>query len=161
MDDSVSFAILAPIPDEHLVSGVPVVDDHGYVAYGSNKWELFVEIDKLRGDQKVPVLIYPSDEDGTGKMDYVIKWTGMYCGHEHSEGGTHPEGMKHRPESTMQYAGDISGFWAIFWHVAELKKLNEADYQPISSLLSYKSGKYWKAGHPPRGPEIVARPKWL
>ena len=90
-----------------------------------------------------------------------MKWVGWYMGHVHSSGGAYPDGMEHRPESTLKYLPDNSGFWAIFWHVAELRKLPEAEWWAISTISSYKSGEHWQEGHPPRGPEIVARPSWI
>jgi len=161
MISSVDFAVLAPVPEEHLLSGLEVVLREGFVAYGSRKWELFEEVDRLRGGEPVPVLIYPSDEDHAVKMSYLSKWSGMYVGHVRSQGGTHPAGMKYRPESVEQYPNDLSGYWAVFWHVAQLQRLDEANHKAISSLQSYRAGKYWKAGSPPRGPEIIARPGWM
>ena len=68
MTSSVSFAILAPVPEEHLKSGLDVVAAEEFVAYGSRKWEFFREVDSLRGDEHVPVLIYPSYEDAVGSI---------------------------------------------------------------------------------------------
>ncbi len=161
MTSSVSFAILAPVPEEHLKSGLDVVAAEEFVAYGSRKWEFFREVDSLRGDEHVPVLIYPSSEDADVKMSYLIKWTGWYIKHVQSELGAHPNGKKYRPATAEKYAGDRSGYWAVYWHVAGLTKLAEENFKPVSSLKSYQTGKYWKAGHPPRGPEIVARPPWI
>lgn len=161
MNSSVDFAILAPVPDEHLVSGSDVLANEGFVAFGSLKWELFPEIDQLRGDKPVPMLIYPSYEHEAAKISYVIKWTGWYVGHVRSVAGAHPDGMRYRPETAKNYPNDLSGYWAIFWHVAELQKLPEAKHKSIASLHSYKTAKFWKAGHAPRGPEIVARPSWI
>ena len=63
MTSSVDFPILAPVPEEHLESGLPVCEESGFVAYGSQKWELFREADRMRAGQPVPALIYPSDQD--------------------------------------------------------------------------------------------------
>ncbi|QDV73807.1 hypothetical protein [Botrimarina mediterranea] len=158
MESSIDFALLAPVPEEHLDAGPEVVAASGFVAYGSRKWELFRQIDDLRGDQTVPVLIYPSHDHEEGKLDYLIKWTGWYIGSVESDSGEHPDGMKHRPETTLKYEDDQAGYWAVYWHVNELAKLSDSEIRAISSLQSYKSGQYWKAGTPPRGPEIVARP---
>lgn len=63
MQPTQDFAILAPVPQEHLVSGMPIAQEKGFVAFGSRKWELFRKIDEMRGDKPVPVLIYASHED--------------------------------------------------------------------------------------------------
>jgi hypothetical protein len=34
------FAILAPVPLEHLQSGKDIAETEGFVAFGSRKWEL-------------------------------------------------------------------------------------------------------------------------
>ena len=61
------FAILAPVPLEHLESGQGIATDKGFVAFGSRKFELFRDIDERRGVDPVPVLIYPSHEDDPAK----------------------------------------------------------------------------------------------
>ncbi|MCE9553881.1 MAG: hypothetical protein K8T91_10975 [Planctomycetes bacterium] len=156
----VDFAILAPVPEEHLLDGEPVADAEGFVAFGSRKWELFRAVDKLREGDPVPVLIYPSHEHEAGKLTFKIMWSGWYIGSVESHDGSHPAGMKHRPPSTEQYAQDNLGLWAVFWHVAGLKPLPEAEHRLISSLRSYKTG-HWRVGQAPKGPEIVARPSWI
>lgn len=161
MITDVDFALLAPVPLAFLESGLEVCTREGFVAYGSRKWELFVELDRLRAGGVVPVLIYPSYEDDEVKLAYEICWTGSYTGHVRAPGGIHPEKMRYRPDVARQYPTDMSGYWAIYWHVSELKRLPDGDWRPISSLRSHKSGKFWKAGSPPRGPEIVERPSWI
>ncbi|MDA8746186.1 hypothetical protein N9N28_16290 [Rubripirellula amarantea] len=161
MSDSVSFALLAPVPEEHLVSALDVLANQGFVAFGSRKWELFRELDAERGIENVPALIYPSYEHSQPALTYQIAWLGWCSGHVEAIGGAHPQGMQHRPQSTLQYADDNKDLWVVFWHVMGLRRLDEVERKPLSSLLSYKSGKYWKAGTPPRGPEIVARPTWF
>lgn len=152
---SVDFALLAPVPAEHLKSGEAVATDQGYVAFGSLKWELFKQIDGWRGHDRVPVLIYPSYDDDP---NFEIRWVGWYVDYVDSVGGAHPYGMKHRPPTTAAYANDTT--WAVYWHVEELRRLDETEYRPISSLESYKTG-LWRKGQAPRGPEIVARPDWI
>ena len=44
------FAIIAPVPLEHLETGESVAESTGFVAFGSMKWELFRDIDHRRGD---------------------------------------------------------------------------------------------------------------
>ncbi|MGY3138428.1 hypothetical protein ACVWZM_009110 [Bradyrhizobium sp. USDA 4501] len=48
------FAILAPVPLEHLQSGADIAHKTGFVAFGSRKWELFRKVDELRGSARVP-----------------------------------------------------------------------------------------------------------
>lgn len=160
MNSDVDFAILAPVPEEHLISGLEVLKQEEHVAFGTRKWELFRHVEALCGGEPVPVLIYPSVEDDSPKLSYLVKWIGWYDGYEESDDGRYrfPEC---RPKSTEKYAGDQSGYWAGFWRVKRLQKLEESGFRPISSLQSHKSGKFWKKGSPPRGPEIVQRPEWI
>lgn len=160
IETSVDFALLAPVPREHLDGAQEIADSEGFVAFGSMKWELFRQLDTIRNEQPVPVLIYPSHEGVSAKLTFTIAWTGWYIGHVEAVGGAHPDGMKHRPKSMAKYANDVSGYWAVFWHVKDLKPLPEDEHQPISSLKSHASSKY-RLNAPPRGPEIVARPVWI
>lgn len=161
MNSLVDFAILASVPEEHLDDGLPMCAETGFVAYGSQKWELFRKVDEMRGGESVPALIYPSDQDSPDGPHYVIQWTGWYIDHVDSIDGTHPDGATRRPQSTFKYRDDNTGFWAVLWHVAELQNLPEREWQAIASVRSYATGEFWQEGHPPRGPEVVARPKWI
>ncbi len=55
------FAILAPVPLEHLESGQPVAEEKGFVAFGSRGRKFFRDMDERRDGNPVPVLIYASD----------------------------------------------------------------------------------------------------
>ena len=156
----IDFAIIAPVPEEHLLSGRDVAAKDGFVAFGSRKWELFREVDRLREGQEVPVLIYPSHEDVEVKFTFGIAWTAWYIGHVDSARGAHPAGMKHRPPTTAAHPADNSGHWAVFWHVRDLARLRGKPV-PISSLESYKRPGFWRMNAPPIGPEVVARPTWI
>lgn len=156
MSVDVDFAILAPVPLEHLQSGKDVAVKEGFVAFGSMKWEFFRQVDKLRCSRKVPVLLYPSHEDVPAKLSYVVAWFGWYTGHVNSVGGGHPLSMKHRPPTTGQYASDNIGHWAVFWHVEGLRDLPKERHLRISEIETVKGG--WRKNAPPRGPELVAVP---
>ncbi|MBB4095523.1 hypothetical protein [Brucella pecoris] len=153
------FAILAPVPLEHLQSGVDIAQKSGFVAFGSRKWELFRQVDELRGGARVPVLIYPSHEDVPAKDSFIVSWVGWYVGSEESGNGKHSQGMAHRPPTTGQYASDNRGHWAVFWHVRDLRELPAAQRLPISAIQTVKGG--WRKSAPPRGPELVAMPSAL
>jgi hypothetical protein len=83
------FAVLAPIPLEHLESGRSIAEATGYVAFGTNKWELFQKIDTMREVARVAVLIYPSWGDESVDTGMRVSWFGWYNGHTHSKGGAH------------------------------------------------------------------------
>ena len=153
------FAILAPVPLEHLQSGAPIAEQTGYVAFGSAKWELFRQLDADRDGAPVPVLIYPSHTDTPGTMNLVVSWWGWYVGHSDGKGGAHKEGMLHRPPTTNAYSTDNSGHWAVFWHVQGLRQLPSDKWLPIGKVPTVKNG--WRKTAPPRGPERVALPEAL
>lgn len=153
------FAIVAPVPLEHLETGESVAQSTGFVAFGSMKWELFRDIDQRRGDAAVPVLIYPSADDSPSSLALRIAWCGIYVGSSESKSGAHIAGMTHRPSSTEKYAGDNKGHWAVFWHVSGLCRLPSAQQLPISALQTVKGG--WRKNAPPRGPELVQLPDAL
>ena len=157
----VDFAILAPVPLEHLKSGKAIAKSEGFVAFGSRKWDLFRKVDELRHGERVPVLLYPShDYESPARLDFMIAWFGWYVGHVEAVGGAHPEGMRHRPPTTLQYPDDNRGHWVVFWHVEGLLKLRKSDQFPISTVGTYKGGT-WHKDAVPRGPELVAVPNWL
>ena len=150
------FALLAPVPAEHLQSGQIVCEDEGFVAFGSRKWELFRKVEAERQGLPVPVLIYTSHEDVAAKMSFIVSWTGLYVGSAETSTGAHPLGMKHRPPTTGPQGSDNLGHWAVFWHVAKLSPLPKGQRFPISTLQTVKGG--WRKDKPPRGPELVAMP---
>lgn len=153
------FAILAPVPLEHLQSGEEIARRTGFVAFGSRKWELFRKVEELRGTSPVPVLIYPSHEDVPTKDSSMVCWAGWYVGCEESANGKHSEGMTHRPPTTGQYTSDNRGHCAVFWHVRDLCELPPSQWLPISAIKAVKGG--WRKSAPLRGPELVATPSTL
>ncbi len=149
-------AILAPIPLEHLKTGIEVAERSGFAAFGSRKWEMFRALDDMRGEQPVPVLIYPSHTSGPSPMPAKCSWLGWYIGHVESPNGKHPKGETHRPVSAES---DTIGHWALFWHIARLKRLITEEEVEIQDIQTIKGG--WRKNSPPRGPELIAAPTGL
>ncbi len=149
------FAILAPVPLEHLESGRVIADETGFVAYGSRKLEFFLDIEERRDGNPVTVLIYASHDPS---YDYAVSvprvsWFGRYIGHEKARNGEHPLGMQHRPSTTARYPDDNSGHWRVFWHVERLSQLAPGNRFHISELQTIEGN--WREDYPPRGPELV------
>ena len=153
------FAILAPVPLEHLESGEEIARDKGFVAFGSRKLELFRDIDERRKGERVPVLICPSHEDSGSNISNFVSWFGWYVGGEESDRGRHSRGMEHRPPTTASYSSDNEGYWAVFWHVKNLMQLAKDDRFPISKVQTIKGGRRKNAS--PRGPELVDVPAFF
>ena len=160
----VDFAILAPVPGEHLEDGAAVARDSGYVSFGSNSWDLFCWIEDKRAGEEVPVLIYPSHEGTEGKTTFEIEWYGFYIGYVQSQQEKmHDErNNAHRPPSTNKYReqGDSAMGWGVFWRVRELARLPEERRVAIRDLAAYTAGGTRKNA-PPRGPQLVERPAWV
>ena len=160
-NDRVDFALLAPVPLEHLESGYEVARLKGHVSFQSQKWELFREVDRLRGESVVPVLVYPSHEGVEVEISYLIKWVGWYTGHVDDQSAKRREEDEgFRPPTTRKYPQDRAEHNAVFWRVKDLRTLAKGMEIPIRDLESYKTG-YWRKHSPPRGPEIVRRPAWI
>lgn len=155
-----SFAILAPIPLEHLESGLLVLQSRSYVSYGSQKYELFRRIKKEYGDAEAPVLIYPSFEDSEVKLTYQVSWLARYVGSvEETSEKYHDQKEGHRPVTTEKYPADNANGWAVFWRVRDLQQLPPDKHVPIRELFSQRTGQ-GRRNAPPRGPEIIERPAW-
>ena len=112
-------ALLAPVPLEHLLDGQKTVEKEGRFAFGSQKWELFRQLDDLR--KGMPVYVYSYASHADGRHDFDASWHARYVRHVESKMGAHPDGMKYRPASTGKYPSDNAGFWPIFWEVEDLQ----------------------------------------
>ena len=160
------FAILAPVPREHLDSGLKVLLERGYVSFGSQKWELFHHVEQLRHDEEVeevPVLIYPAHEEEDVTLNCQVSWIAWYVGcTEDPVEKLADQTNGYRPPTTEKYysVGEHAESWNVFWRVKRLRQLPESEWVPIRSIDSYKTG-YWRKNTAPHGPEIVGRPSWI
>ncbi|MDR2310448.1 MAG: hypothetical protein LBE54_05590 [Brucellaceae bacterium] len=145
--------LLAPVPEVHLQSGLLTCRENGKVAFASNDFQLFRKLDALSGDAEVDVYIYPSGCDLPGLPK--VRWSGRYIGHVDSIFGRHPGGLKYRPASTLQSQSDNSGYWALFWEVADLRLMNKEEILPMSSFIGYEAKKPYVSTFIPHGPLIV------
>ncbi|MCL9998306.1 MAG: hypothetical protein NBV68_02900 [Erythrobacter sp.] len=144
------FAILAPVPSNHLVSGLQHSAKHGRIAYGTNKWEWLREVERDRDGEPVPVLIYSSHEGSDADLSCVVAWIAKLVASSEKE----KEIADARPPSTA-----TDGKWASFWLVEDLKQLPKEDALPISAIQTTAGG--WRKESPPRGPERVELPASL
>lgn len=149
-------ALLAPLPEEHLLDGVETVRRYGQSAYGSRKWEVFRELDELRDPEPVPVYIYASHAERP--VGARVTWLALYVGHVEAPGGRYPGNLKYRPRSATEHPADIEGHWAVYWHLTELERLDENDWIDIADLRRYRTQKPYGKGFIPEGPIIVGHP---
>lgn len=158
MDPTTAFAILAPIPEEHLHEGARVCTEKGKVAFGSRAWQVFQEVDRERGVQPVEVLIYPSHPLTGGRSKAIATWRALYIGSVNAKRGAHPDGMTYRPASTNKYETDNSGYWALFWEVGNLRSVGVAGAVKISSLKGLGKKKFYAPDFVPEGPLRIEYP---
>ena len=149
-------ALLAPVPLEHLIDGQAVCDQQGKVAFGSRAWEIFRKLDELRDGQPVDVYIYASH--APGRPSFKVSWKGIYLGHVEGIHGAHPQGMLFRPPSTAQYEDDNFGHWAVFWEVAQLRKLAPEEHIPTGRFYGWDKRRLYEKNFIPEGPILVHQP---
>ncbi|MBE9065986.1 hypothetical protein IQ260_04905 [Leptolyngbya cf. ectocarpi LEGE 11479] len=162
MDTTITknFAILAPVPEHHLISGLDAIahqlDDetmetHPVLALGSNAFEVFGQADALRKQCLADVYIYASHADNP-TLNPQATWKATYLKQVHSRRGRYPGKSIHRPEAT---ATD-KPTWAIFWLLKDLEKLKKP--LPIGNLKGLDK----KSNYPPRflpeAPVLIEHP---
>ena len=147
-------ALLTPVPLEHLVDGEAVATSEGRVAFGSQAWELFRELERESGPG-TPVLIYASHTGGL--PDLRITWSAKFLRYVESRGGAHPDGTRFRPPSTIEWREDEDRYWAGFYEVESLRRLDEEEQFKIADLRD-RRGKLYGRGFVPEGPIIISAP---
>lgn len=148
--------LLAPVPAAHLEDGVEVCQREGEVAFGSRAFDVFLELDALRKDQPIEAYIYAShDHERTGGAK--VSWQARYIRRESALlGGSHPDPHRFRPPST--WAEDGQGYWLLFWHVADLRRLPPDQQIWTSDFRDRKHGRRAPEPYGPEGPMIKLYP---
>lgn len=163
MQKTHAFAILAPVPEMHLISGLESIaaqldsddlpPDHlPKVAFGSMDFEVFGEVEKLRSGKAIEVFIYASHAKGDQPLNPEATWWGLFTGYVPSRRGRYPGKSIHRPKST---ATDTST-WAVFWEVQELEQLKKP--VPIGSLRGKNKKANYGVRFIPEGPVVIEYP---
>ncbi|WP_455269287.1 hypothetical protein [Rhizobium herbae] len=148
-----AIALLAPVPEEHLFSGLEKYAAVGKVAFGSRAFQVFRDLDEVREDEPVDVYIYAS---ASGKFGLPkVRWQARYIGHVEAKAGGHPEGITYRPDSTLNYESDNNGHWAIFWEVTGLRELSKTAAIPMNRFRGWQSRKYFVSAFIPEGPLLI------
>lgn len=146
MAKTTSFAILASVPEMHLLSALDTMeklenelsDEIIKVAFGSMAFEVFRKADELRGEKTVEVLIYASDR-ADQPLNSEVSWGGLYIGHANSRNGRYSGKSKFLPPSTTA----DKPRWAVFWEIQELTKLKTpiaiAAFKPLGKKTNLVS----------------------
>ena len=146
-------ALLAPVPEVHLLSGMNTLASEGKLAFGSSAWGVFRELDERTAGMDVDVYIYASESSKPGPPK--VLWRASYLGHVESRNGAHPDGMTYRPQSTRENAQDNRGHWAIFWEIDGLQELQKDEAIPMNLFRGLSSGKPFVSSFVPHGPTLV------
>ncbi|XWK91645.1 MAG: hypothetical protein U7127_31160 (plasmid) [Phormidium sp.] len=152
-----SFAILAPVPEIHLISGQEALaqlsnepnNEIVKLAFGSMAFEVFRQIDELRKSQSVEVFIYASDSTADQPLHTQASWHGLYVGHVPSRNGRYPGNKKFRPPSTLT----DKPTWAVFWEVQELESLEKPI--EIASFKGLHKKSHYSSRFIPEGPLLI------
>ena len=146
-------ALLAPVPTIFLTDGMELCNRKriGKVAFGSRDFQLFRELDQLRGEFAVYTLIYASQAD---QLRLSATWEALYVRHVEVDDGLYPGGSRYRPARAV--ADPNEGGWGVYWEVTGLRPLD--DEVPITGLVGWDSKKPYKASWPER-PTIIERPR--
>ncbi|MBN8564084.1 MAG: hypothetical protein J0L70_26465 [Leptolyngbya sp. UWPOB_LEPTO1] len=163
MQKTQAFAILAPVPEMHLISGLEAIaaqldsddlpaDHLPKVAFGTMAFELFAEVEILRAGKAIEVLIYASHAKGEQPLNPEATWRGLYVGYVGSRRGRYPGKSIYRPKSTIT----DSPTWAGFWEVQELERLKAAI--PIGNLRGKNKKTNYQARFIPEGPVLIEFP---
>ena len=154
------FAILAPVPEEHLFSGLDAIATQldtdppeipPVLAYGSGAFEVFGKADEMRKGLPVEMFFYASHAENPTFNPFAT-WKATYIKQVHSRRGRYPGKKFHRPPST---ASDTPT-WAIFWLVQDLEKLDTP--MPIEDFRGLDKKSNYSCGLIPEGPLLVEQP---
>jgi hypothetical protein len=155
MDARTTVALLAPVPEEHLISGLEACAEHGRVSFGSRDFLVFQKLDEILQKEPCEVLIYASwpiiPLNGPPKVTWRAKYRSSI---DARSDGSPPKGVI-RPSSTEKYPGDNKGHWGIYWEVFEIERLSKEDRIPVSLLKGIGSATTYKTTFIPERPLII------
>lgn len=144
-------ALLTPVPLVHLLDGLEVCEAEGKVAFGSNAWELFEDLDRTREGMPVDVFIYASRSPEP--LGNVASWTARYVGYIRRENAS-AQAIP-RPPSTAEE--DAEHYWAGYWLAIDLRRLPPDEHVTISGLRGSEKQRYFQSNFIPEGPLTIDR----
>jgi len=138
-------ALLAVVPEVHLLSGELTCAKEGEVRFGSNDGMVFAELEALLDGGHCPVLIYASESSISGSPR--VSWGGTFAGVSSASSD------KHRPPSTVSDRG-----WHIHWGVAGLQRLAPDQTRLVSTLRGQHAARPYAKSFVPHRPLIIENP---
>lgn len=146
-------ALLAPVPEVHLLSGLETCKATGLVAFGSDAGMVLSDFAfQVGADSIADVLIYASESltGGPPTATYRARWVK----YEGSKGGFAPPSIaKHRPSTTTS-----DGAFLSFWVVSDLCRLDAHEAIETKKLRGRGNRTPFVANYVPKGPVIIDNP---
>ncbi len=163
METTRTFAILASIPEIHLVSGLEAIaaqlsSDENLseglpkLALGSMAFEIFRKADEQRKERDVEVLIHAADSQEDQPINPEVRWRARYIRHLPSRNGRYPGKPHFQPQTTKA----TRPTWAVYWELQELEKLKISI--PIGSLQGLGQKNNFKPRFIPEEPVLMEYP---
>ncbi len=125
------YALLAPIPAEHLEGAIELLKTKDFVLFGSEAYETF-----LKTETGAKVLIYASHKNAEPIASYRAVYRDIVKDLAEMQ---RLEKEGYRPPTT------VGEKWAFYWKVSDIEKL--ADPIPLSDL-QLATGGYFDKGYP-------------
>jgi hypothetical protein len=144
-------ALLAPVPEEHLESGLKQCQAAGFVAFGTDSSMVLSELKQLVDQEHTAdVLFYASQTSNSGSPKATFR--ARFVDYEGAVSGkAKPNWAKYRPESTVN-----DTIWSSFYLVRDIRLLEIPI--PIASLKKRGDKGKFKSTFAPRGPIIIDTP---
>lgn len=151
VDPTADVALLTPVPQQHLESGLQRCADTGFVAFGTDSGMVLSEFRMaVDADHPADILFYASETPKVGAPSATYR--GRFAGFDGAVAGRAKKAWaQHRPPTT-----EHDGAWQSFYLVSDLRKLETAI--PLTTLTKHgNKGKLAKA-FVPLGPMIIDTP---
>ncbi len=112
-------ALLTPVPEQHLESGLKRCEETGFVAFGTDSGMVLSEFrNAVDADHPADILFYASESSRTGPP--VATYRGRFVGYDGAVGGKAKlTWAKYRPPTT-----EHDGAWQSFYLVSDLRRLS-------------------------------------
>jgi len=137
-------ALLAPVPERHLVSGIETLAKHGQVWFGSDTIDVFEEL-KQNGAKSFVALIYASiSKYRVAPSQTHVTWVGRYVGYAAAIPGSLPE---YRPTTT-----ETDTDFKLWWKLDFLRRLDDSDSLPMHKIGAPTSNKRYLPNFAPERP---------
>jgi hypothetical protein len=114
------YALLCPVPAEHMSEAIKTCNIHESVAFGSNRYEMFyvpiTKAQKIDEGARVLICVTQSGNHGQAAADFFRKkqvtYEARYVQWTPANAGIHPN-PNLRPRSAKETDSKFEGFWEI------------------------------------------------